>query len=221
MQASQPPVQAMRSVLRSSRNIPTTAHPGDILHVDIHTDPDTKNQVVLWDDIRLAFVDALYVRHQSKLVPFVKGKDLVPLKPHRIAAFTDIVLDVVVSGQLAQAEIAQLPPLSPPPSRFEQIAQQATRLPMYDSLADLRPHPSTLTNPLAPRNNTAQTPHNHPSIPLVPRSHATDAFLRIRNKTLDQQAAKDIMKKIAAHVDLKTLHEKGDGSPKDFPRTLE
>ncbi|KAF9089364.1 hypothetical protein BGX29_012098 [Mortierella sp. GBA35] len=130
MQASHPPVQAIRSVLRNSRNTPTTPDPPDAVHVDIYTDPKTKKQFVLWDDIRLAFDDALHVRHLSRVVPFVKGDDLIP-------------------------------------------------------------------------------------------SHATDASIRLRNKDQAVQTVKEIMKKIAAHVDLEVLHEKGDGSPKNFPKALE
>ncbi|KAF9081845.1 hypothetical protein BGX29_004236, partial [Mortierella sp. GBA35] len=164
MQASHPPVQAIRSVLRNSRNTPTTPDPADVFHVDIYTDPETKKQFVLWDDIRLAFDDALHVRRLSRVVPFVKGDDLIPLKPHRIEAVPDVVLDVVVSGQLVQAEVAPQSPSS---------------------------------------------------------RHATDTPLRLRNKDQALQTVKEIMKKIAVHVDLEALHEKGDGSPKDFSKALE
>lgn len=36
----------------------------------------TNKDVVLWDDILQAFEDALHVRHQAMIVPFVKGSDL-------------------------------------------------------------------------------------------------------------------------------------------------
>ncbi|KAF9082398.1 hypothetical protein BGX29_003910 [Mortierella sp. GBA35] len=189
------------SVLRNSRNTLTTPDPAEVFHVDIYTDPDTKKQFVLWDDIRLAFDDALHVRHLSRVVPFVKGEDLVPLKPHRIAAFPDIVLDVVVSGQSAQAEVAQ-----PPPSRLEQIEQQAARIPRYDPLTALRHRPSTLT----------QKHLNRPSITLVTRSHVAESTFQIRNKDQALQIVKKIMKKIAAHVDLEALHAKGDVYHKTF-----
>ncbi|KAG0219826.1 hypothetical protein BGX33_000127 [Mortierella sp. NVP41] len=208
MQTPHPPVQAIRSVLRNSRNIPTTPDPADVFHVDIYTDPDTKKQFVLWDDIRLAFDDAPHVRHLSRVVPFVKGDDLIPLKPHRIAAVSEVVLDVVVSGQFTQAEIPQS---LPPRSRFEQIAQQATRFPKHDPLTTLRHRHSTPN----------QSYLNRPSITLVPRSPAVDTSLRHRSKELTQQTVKEIMKKIAAHVDLDSLHAKGDGPSKDFPKALE
>ncbi|KAG0195119.1 hypothetical protein BGX33_004203, partial [Mortierella sp. NVP41] len=109
----------------------------------------------------------------------------------------DIVWDVVVRGQLTQAEAAR-----PSPPTLEQIEQQTSRFPIYKRLETLSSRPSTLINPLEPRNNTAQT-------------------LRIRNKNRALQIVKKIMKKIASHVDLTSLHEKGDGPPKDFPKALE
>ncbi|KAG0248301.1 hypothetical protein BGZ95_008120, partial [Linnemannia exigua] len=66
----------------------------------------TKKGFVLWDDIRLAFSDALYIRYQDKVVPFMKGVDFMPLQPLRIAATPDVVLDVIVDGPLARTEAA-------------------------------------------------------------------------------------------------------------------
>ncbi|KAF9082000.1 hypothetical protein BGX23_000203 [Mortierella sp. AD031] len=207
MQGDLPPVvQGVRSLSKNNLDSPIPVAPATVVYIDCRTDRATKQQVVLWDDIKQAFDDALHIRYLSRVIPFLRGEDFSLLKPYRFVATPDVVLDVVVSGQMAQAEVAQ-----PPPSVFEQIAQQATRLPKYDPLAGLRHRPSTPINPLVPRNNTAQTRHNRPSIPLVPRSPAVD----------NQQIAKEIMKKIAAHIDLEALHKEGDGSPEDFVKALE
>ncbi|KAF9094968.1 hypothetical protein BGX29_009229, partial [Mortierella sp. GBA35] len=211
-----PVVQGVRPVNKNNLDSPAPSAPAAITYIDCHLDPVTKKQIVLWHHIEQAFGDALHVRHQSKLVPFVIGEDLKPLEPHRIAASTDVVLDVVVSGQLTQADAAR-----PSPSRPEQIEQQASRFPIYNPLETPRSRPSTLINPLVPRNNTAQTRHNRPSIPLIPRGQAAESTFGIRKKPLDQQTAKETMKEIASHVDLEALHEKSDGSPKDFPKALE
>ncbi|KAK3833191.1 MAG: hypothetical protein J3R72DRAFT_478094, partial [Linnemannia gamsii] len=100
-------VQAVRPVNKESLDSVFDSTPAPkIMHFDCHVDPTTKKGFVLWDDIRLVFPDALYVRHQTKVVPFMKGIDFMPLQPLRIAATPDVVLDVVVDGSLARAEAA-------------------------------------------------------------------------------------------------------------------
>ncbi|KAG0199239.1 hypothetical protein BGX33_011791, partial [Mortierella sp. NVP41] len=101
-----PNVQAIRSVHRTGRAGPTAPDPADVLYVDVYTDPVTKKGFVLWDDIKLAFDAALHVRHQAKVVPFLKGEDLNPIKPFRIAASPDVVLDVVVRDPQGQPQVA-------------------------------------------------------------------------------------------------------------------
>ncbi|KAK3809652.1 MAG: hypothetical protein JOS17DRAFT_822235 [Linnemannia elongata] len=51
---------------------------------------------VLWDDILFVFAKALYIRHEAKGVSFMKDAESVPLKPLRIEAVPDAVLDLVV-----------------------------------------------------------------------------------------------------------------------------
>ncbi|KAF9096456.1 hypothetical protein BGX29_008566, partial [Mortierella sp. GBA35] len=212
MKATLPPVQAIRPVHRNDRNTRTTTD--DVFHVDINTEPGTQNQFVLWGDIKLAFEDALHVRHQSRVVPFLKGDDLHPLKPYRIAAFPDVILDIVVSGQITQVEVAQ------PPSMLRQIEHQATRYPKYNPFETLARRPSTLT----PRSNIAsQFPPRNDRLPgpALPRTQSADTYFRQNPRALALKAVQETMKKLVAHIDLKELHEKGDGSPKDFLKALE
>jgi hypothetical protein len=74
-------LQATRSVTRNSR--PSTPDPDEIIYIAVYTDPETKNQFVLWDDIRQVFEDALHVRHQAKALPFLKGTDYNPYVLHK------------------------------------------------------------------------------------------------------------------------------------------
>lgn len=74
-------LQAMRSVTRDSR--PSTPNPGEIVYVEVYTDSETRDQFVLWDDIRQVFDDALHVRHQAKALPFLKGTDYNPYVLHK------------------------------------------------------------------------------------------------------------------------------------------
>ncbi|KAF9273828.1 hypothetical protein BGZ88_003487 [Linnemannia elongata] len=93
-------VQAIRSVekhLAPSSILPP--RPDEIFYVECHPDPETQKPVVLWDDILQAFDGAVQVRHKAKIVPFLKGKDLRILEPHRIAMAVDTVLDVVVCSK--------------------------------------------------------------------------------------------------------------------------
>ncbi|KAK3836727.1 MAG: hypothetical protein J3R72DRAFT_423859 [Linnemannia gamsii] len=67
-------LQALRAINRDNlENSPSTSAPGAIFHVEIYLDPATQKPIVLWGDILLAFEDAVHVRHNSRVVPFLKG----------------------------------------------------------------------------------------------------------------------------------------------------
>ncbi|KAG0274421.1 hypothetical protein BGZ95_009810 [Linnemannia exigua] len=107
MENEPPQVQAVRPVNKDSlASIDDSAPAPNIMYFDCLVDPTTKKGFLLWDDIRLAFSDALYARYQAKVVPFMKGIDFMPLQPLRIAAIPDVVLDVVVDGPMARTEAA-------------------------------------------------------------------------------------------------------------------
>ncbi|KAK3817144.1 MAG: hypothetical protein JOS17DRAFT_758409, partial [Linnemannia elongata] len=94
-------VQGFRSV-HKSLSPSTTSIPIDspeVVHIDCYTDPDTLEDFILWEEIQQAFDGALSVRHNTKVLPFVKGKDYRALEPRRIEAAPDVVLDVVVGDE--------------------------------------------------------------------------------------------------------------------------
>ncbi|KAF9541647.1 hypothetical protein EC957_002888 [Mortierella hygrophila] len=94
-------VQGFRSVQKSEPHS-TTSVPLDspnITHIDCYTDPDTNKDFILWEDIQQAFDEALFVRNKTRMLPFVRGKDYRVLEPRRIAAASDVVLDVVVADK--------------------------------------------------------------------------------------------------------------------------
>ncbi|KAF8933945.1 hypothetical protein BGZ47_010580 [Haplosporangium gracile] len=103
--ATQEPVQGFRSVHKSEPPSATSAplDSPNITHIVCHTDPDTNKDFILWEDIQQAFGEALFVRDKTKMLPFVKGKDLKALEPRRITAVPDVVLDAVVGGELPTA----------------------------------------------------------------------------------------------------------------------
>ncbi|KAK3809643.1 MAG: hypothetical protein JOS17DRAFT_536663 [Linnemannia elongata] len=100
-----PQVQAVRPVSKDNFDSPTIT-PAPIVYFDCHLDPATEKSFVLWDDIRFVFADALYVLHEAKVVSFMKDAELIPLKPLRIAAVPDAVLDIVVDSPLVRLEAA-------------------------------------------------------------------------------------------------------------------
>ncbi|KAF9900831.1 hypothetical protein EC991_006864 [Linnemannia zychae] len=105
-------LQAVRPVNKSTLTNPAgiIATPGaglaGVVYVACHLDASGK-EVVLWEDILMAFKDALHVRHDLKILPFLKGSDLRTLEPYRIAAVPNVVLDVIVEGAEDQPTLAE------------------------------------------------------------------------------------------------------------------
>ncbi|KAG0054075.1 hypothetical protein BGZ89_002740 [Linnemannia elongata] len=98
-------VQAFRSVDKSI--LPSTvplATPEEAIHIDTQLDPETQKEVVLWDDILQAFKNADLVRHKTRVVPFLKGKDFTILQPRRIAAKPDVILDVIIDTSVIDSK---------------------------------------------------------------------------------------------------------------------
>ncbi|KAF9289723.1 hypothetical protein BGZ88_007628 [Linnemannia elongata] len=215
MTQKHPDVQAVRAVSRASR--PSTPNPDDIIYIQVYTDPETKNQFVLWDDIRQVFDDALHVRHQAKALPFLKGADYNPLKPFRIAAVPDVVLDVHVSEPKAsfttQSEVS--PPLLHPhaiasapapqqPSGRDQIRQYASHCP----LTSLQSNPAP--QPLAPTQQPSVIAPVH-----VLNSNNKEASLKHVKVAATKKGT------AAGQVDLELLYEQGYTSPEDHRKVRE
>ncbi|KAH7058522.1 hypothetical protein BKA57DRAFT_151639 [Linnemannia elongata] len=67
--------QGIRSInIGNLTPAPPTA--AEIVYVDIYTDQKTKQACILWEDIQLAFYNALHVRHKARIVPFVRDSNL-------------------------------------------------------------------------------------------------------------------------------------------------
>lgn len=78
MEDDVPQVQPMRSVNKSSVDSALLSPDAPTVFIACYQDPTTKKGIVLWDDIRLAFTDALHVRNQARVLPFLKGADFMP-----------------------------------------------------------------------------------------------------------------------------------------------
>ncbi|KAG9071622.1 hypothetical protein KI688_005835 [Linnemannia hyalina] len=98
--------QAVHPITKDSIDSPHPSTPGKPVFIDVQFDPVSHKPIVLWGDVVQAFEDALHIRYNSRVVPFLKGADLNPLVPHRIAAMPEVVLDIVVRGNPVRTETA-------------------------------------------------------------------------------------------------------------------
>lgn len=178
-------VQPIRSVART--HPPTTSttptDPDHVFYIECHKDPVTNKDVVLWDDILQAFEDALHVRHQARVVPFVKGSDLITLEPRRFLAVPDTILDVVVGGQLAttEAPVPMSVPLEPALSSLQDGPMQE---PPATLLQDAEAQDTEDTAPLHETRTASITTRRNPvygfeEIAMANYSHIENPATRI------------------------------------------
>ncbi|KAF9135245.1 hypothetical protein BGW39_003925 [Mortierella sp. 14UC] len=91
-------VQGVRPLYRNDNNTTkSSATAGtkdpDVIHIAIHLDTADR-EVVFWEDVLIAFKNALNIRQGSLILPFLRGRDFLLLHPLRIAAVPSKVLDV-------------------------------------------------------------------------------------------------------------------------------
>src|SRR5690348_9843372 len=75
-----PQVQAVRPISKDRLDLPPIT-PSPTVNFNCLSNPATGEYFVLWDDIRLVFTDALYVRHEGTVVPFMRDAELMPYVP--------------------------------------------------------------------------------------------------------------------------------------------
>ncbi|KAF8931724.1 hypothetical protein BGZ47_011712 [Haplosporangium gracile] len=219
MSVAPPNTQGIRSInINNLTSIPP--HPAEVVYVDIYTDRITKQKFILWEDIRLAFHNALHSRHKARIVPFMKDDDFNTLKSLRIAIIPGEILDIIVGRpQDTTPPQQQTQQQRQRPSVLKQIKLQAAYLPPYNPLSTLRslssiqPSISVLNSRFEPaRSNFARAQNTR---------QLDDAAVRARNKELARKYAKEAMTKIAAKMDLDALYTMGDGAPEDFWKSLD
>ncbi|KAG0271437.1 hypothetical protein BGZ95_000754 [Linnemannia exigua] len=81
----------------NTRVAPTFA---DIAYISTYLDPSAGMEVMFWRDIRAMFVDAAYIRHNSRTLDFLKDANGNTLVPLRVAALHRAVIEVVVDAPL-------------------------------------------------------------------------------------------------------------------------
>ncbi|KAG0059098.1 hypothetical protein BGZ90_004627 [Linnemannia elongata] len=214
MSVASPNTQAIRSVnINSSASTPP--HPNEVVYVDVYTDPITKDKFILWEDIRVAFHNALHIRHKARVLPFMKDADFNTLRPFRIVVILGEVLDIIVGN------LPNTIPQREQSSVLRQIEEQAARLPKHNPLSTMRTitstHPSSSlqTSRFAPAGNIFPRTVNNS------RQQLDESALQARNMELAKKYARDAMIKVAAKLDLNALYTKGDAPPGDFWKALE
>lgn len=50
----------------------STIPQADIINIPCQTDPATGTDIVLWDDVLAVYKDALFIRHETRALPFMK-----------------------------------------------------------------------------------------------------------------------------------------------------
>ncbi|KAK3844366.1 MAG: hypothetical protein J3R72DRAFT_438727 [Linnemannia gamsii] len=104
--------QAVRRVYENGFTV--TDNDVGTIYIVCHMDASSGKNILLWDDIKAVFGNALYVRSGDLAIPFLKGPDFKNLDPPRIAAISGVTLDVVVTGPAVVASsptsIVQTPP---------------------------------------------------------------------------------------------------------------
>ncbi|KAG0365483.1 hypothetical protein BGX24_004131 [Mortierella sp. AD032] len=138
----------------------------NVFLIDCHTDPETKKDFILWEDIQQICSDVAFVKNETKVVPYLKGADFRPLEPRRIAAVPNIVLDVVAGGD------SPATPAPIPGKAAYSLTPQLDRINRDDS-SSRASHPRTpRRNPVEGDPGTAMENYNYMKNPA-------DAIARI------------------------------------------
>ncbi|KAF9094384.1 hypothetical protein BGX23_002176 [Mortierella sp. AD031] len=146
--------------VQALRAIDQTGTPSEVIHIETHLDVSGK-EVVLWDDILVAFENAINVRHQTKVVQYLKGPDLRALDPLRIAAIRTLSWISTRNPDYDPMEMANTLlkefniPMAPPRGPQTDSDNATGNYTLHDHSIVIQPSVSTTTN---------NTPHRAPHV---------------------------------------------------------
>ncbi|KAF9120394.1 hypothetical protein BGW39_011456 [Mortierella sp. 14UC] len=240
-------IQAVRRVYESD-NLSTGTSTTEVFHVACHPDGSGKG-IILWDDILVAFKDAVHVRSGTMILPFLKGLDFKNLDPLRIAAIPGATLDVVVKAQLARSESGsqhQLSLDSPQPStlitRQDTITSTAStrRNPAYGLENEAMENYTHMEKPATapPRRGLQTIPDDEPYInntytpvPDIPssgssnssksRPRAPQEYTSTLSEIFAETIAKARLGDKDAQAGLGDMYRDGRGVRQDYPAAME
>ncbi|KAF9110032.1 hypothetical protein BGX27_006869 [Mortierella sp. AM989] len=87
--------QAFRAIYKDDDSGATTPL-SKTANINTRFDSRSSENVILWDDIKIAFNNALHVWHEDTIVPYLTDDNLNFLQPLRIPAYPGVVLDVAI-----------------------------------------------------------------------------------------------------------------------------
>ncbi|KAK3836741.1 MAG: hypothetical protein J3R72DRAFT_477125 [Linnemannia gamsii] len=125
----------------------------DMAYISTYLDPSAGMEVMFWRDIRAMFIDAVYVRHNSRTLDFLKdanGKTLVPLRVaslHR--AVMEIVVDAPLNPSAAHVQGRVVPPPTPRPAPPDEMHRRPPLPPHSFPRPPLPPTAQLLPRPTA------------------------------------------------------------------------
>ncbi|KAF9101573.1 hypothetical protein BGX29_005489 [Mortierella sp. GBA35] len=93
----------MRPVFRNEPS--TTPSNSNTVQLTCHFDNTSGTEFILWDDIKVVFAEALYVRYDSRILPFMKDCNFRNLDPFRIAAIPDATLEIVLEERMTPSAV--------------------------------------------------------------------------------------------------------------------
>ncbi|KAF9543649.1 hypothetical protein EC957_000581 [Mortierella hygrophila] len=205
-------VQAVRPLYSSSHRFSiSSVPPSDIVYITSHSDTITGEDIVLWEDIVTVFKHASYVRHEAKVLSFLKGSDFRTIEPRRILAAPNSILEVVIEGQPG---LPELDAFNPTPLPMRDLNK---RSPEYNPSTKNRPVSMARAPQLNGNNNNRLSNNNtdndlYKKLPRVPHGQAediTDIFTRA------------ILGDASARISIAELYKEGEEVPQDYERAME
>ncbi|KAF8981767.1 hypothetical protein BGZ46_002289 [Entomortierella lignicola] len=78
---------------------------GEVFHIESHYNSARGENVILWDDVLMAFENASHIQKSGTMLSFLRNEALETLTPRQFRAYPDIVLDVVIRLPLYEPRI--------------------------------------------------------------------------------------------------------------------
>ncbi|KAF9208724.1 hypothetical protein BGZ49_007798 [Haplosporangium sp. Z 27] len=157
--------QVFRAVYRNGLTItPSKAGPVKILS---RFDKKTGKQIILLNEIELAFPNLNHVRKGDTVISILVDDDSFEmLKPHRIAAYPDFVLDVVLEGTENESAIVSPKSIDPVEPLSNKLKDSHIEKPFLPLLQPIPSQPSQASQPLQPLQPLRPLQPSQPSKPL-------------------------------------------------------
>ncbi|KAF9421310.1 hypothetical protein BGZ76_003987, partial [Entomortierella beljakovae] len=105
MPDSQLKFQQFRILYRNGTTLSSLSESEEVVYFPTNYDSSIGKDVILWEDIMLAYKNATHIRDGRFIIQFLKGNDLRSLEPLRILAKQNAIYEIIVddsSGNLVE-----------------------------------------------------------------------------------------------------------------------